>query len=267
MIRIPGFWSGGSASNAKADKFGGGKNGFQRAAPPTIPHTVLDEDWFDDVQESIVRVIEGAGLTPDGTRTAANWDQLKLAINKVVNDPFVALMASNWTERVNPKNFILQDVTWNGSIFVAVGVADGADAYIVTSPDGITWTERANPKNYILRSVIWNGSIFVAVGYPDGTDAYIVTSPDGITWTERANPKNFQLRSVTWSSSRSFFLAVGAADGTGAYMVTSLDGITWTERPNPKNFDLNEVTWNGSIFVAVGVADGTDAYLITSLAA
>ena len=167
------------------------------------------------------------------------------------------------TERANPKNFLLSEIVWSGSIFVAVGFADGVDAYLITSPDGITWTERANPKNFNLIGVTWNGSLFVAVGGADGVDAYIVTSPDGITWTERANPKNFNLHGVTWNGS--IFVAVGAADGADAYLITSPDGITWTERANPKNVALNEVTWNGSIFVAVGAIDGaTDAYLITS---
>jgi hypothetical protein len=36
---------------------------------------------------------------------------------------------------------------------VAVGAADGTDAYVATSPDGITWTERANPKNFGFNNV------------------------------------------------------------------------------------------------------------------
>ncbi len=167
-----------------------------------------------------------------------------------------------WTERANPKNLNLTGVVWNGSIFCAVGYPDGTDAYIVTSPDGITWTERANPKDFLLRYITWNGSIFCAVGYPDGTDAYIVTSPDGITWTERANPKNINLRGVVWNGS--IFCAVGEDDGTDAYIVTSSDAITWTERANPKNILLFDITWNGSIFCAVGYSDGTDAYIVTS---
>jgi hypothetical protein len=192
------------------------------------------------------------------TWTAAEGIRLSAGSVKI----FTPLITANWTERSNPKNVQLNSVTWSGSIFVAVGDADGTDAYIVTSSDGITWTERSNPKNFRLKSAVRSGSIFVAVGEADGTDAYIITSSDGTTWTERSNPKNVQLNSVTWSGS--IFVAVGLGDGTDAYIVTSSDGITWTERSNPKNIGLNGITWSGSLFVAVGSNDGTDAYIITS---
>ena len=138
-------------------------------------------------------------------------------------------------------------------MFCAVGLAD-TDAYIITSPDGITWTERANPGDITLFAITWNGSIFCAVGSYQGiNDAYIVTSPDGITWTERANPKNESLLGIAWNGS--IFCAVGAAAGTDAYIITSPDGITWTERANPKNLVLNGITWGNSIFCAVGWTD------------
>ncbi len=130
---------------------------------------------------------------------------------------------ANWAEQANPKNSDLNAIAWSESLslFVAVGVADGVDAYIVTSPDGITWTEQANPKNFDLNAIAWNGSLFVAVGLADGVDAYIVTSPDGITWTERVNPKNLLLNAIAWNGS--LFVAVGDADGaTDTYIITSL---------------------------------------------
>jgi hypothetical protein len=177
-----------------------------------------------------------------------------------------------FVERSNPKNFALNDVAWNGSLLVAVGGADGTDAYIVTSTDGVTWTERTNPKNFALNGVCWNGvlSLFVAVGAADGTDAYLITSPDGITWTERANPKNFALNDIITLGSTypGQMIAVGNADGTDAYIVTSSDGTTWTEMSNPKNFNLLGITGNtsGTTVTAVGAADGTDAYMTSSIA-
>jgi hypothetical protein len=107
---------------------------------------------------------------------------------------------------------------------VAVGVADGTDAYLITSPDGITWTERTNPKNSTLLSLAFGSGVFVAVGATDVTDAYLVTSPDGITWTERSNPKNFSLYAVTYVTN--VFVAVGNQDGADAYILTS--GLLFT---------------------------------------
>jgi hypothetical protein len=180
------------------------------------------------------------------------------------------ILVSNWTERSNPRNLSVRGITWSPDLrlFCVVGNPDGTDAYMITSPDGITWTERSNPRNLSLFDIAWSPelNLFCAVGYPDGTDAYMITSPDGITWTERSNPKNKALNGITWSPELNLFCAVGYPDGTDAYMITSPDGITWTERSNPKNFTLNEITWASELelFCAVGDLDGTDAYMITS---
>jgi len=171
-----------------------------------------------------------------------------------------------WVEQVNPKNLGMSGVAWSPSLnlLVAVGVSDGVDAYIVTSPDGITWTERANPKNLPLYAIIWNDSIFVAVGGDPyaGQIEYIITSPDGITWTEQIGRANGRLRGVTWSPSLHLLVAVGGF--IGSYIITSPDGITWTEYFGPKPKVLNDVTWGNGLFVAVGIADGADAYIVTS---
>ena len=143
-----------------------------------------------------------------------------------------------------------------------MGDADGSDAYIITSPDGITWTERANPKNLTLHGITWNGTIFCAVGDDDGADAYIITSPDGITWTERVNAQKLNLGSIAWNGT--VFCAVGVSDAVDAYIITSPDGITWTERSNPLKYDFNGVTWNGVVFCAVGVSKGSEAAIQTS---
>jgi len=172
---------------------------------------------------------------------------------------------AGWTERANPKNKDLYSVAYGNGLFVATGIADGTDAYIVTSPDGITWTERANPKNHGLFGVTYGGGLFVAVGSNnDGVDAYIVTSPDGITWTERANPKAVILLGVTYGGG--LFVAVGVEDGTDAYLLTSPDGITWTERATPSNIALRSVAYGNNLFVALGNGSsaGADSYITTS---
>jgi hypothetical protein len=179
----------------------------------------------------------------------------------VVESTPIVLIELVLVEQNNPKNTALYAVAWSGTQFVAVGGADGSDAYIITSPDGVTWTEQNNPKNITMTGVAWSGTQFVAVGGADGTDAYIITSPDGVTWTEQINPKNTALYAVAWSGTQ--FVAVGFSDGADAYIVTSPDGITWTERSNP-GIILYGIAWSGTQFVAVGFADGTDACIITS---
>jgi hypothetical protein len=150
---------------------------------------------------------------------------------------------SSWIERSNPKAFPLGSVTHDGSgLLVAVGGADGADAYVVTSTDLVTWTERANPKNFDLKSVAHDGyGLFAASGSPDGTDAYMISSSDGITWSEVANPKNFGLEGITFGQGSDLWVAAGAPDGTDAYVVHSSDGSLYTEASNPRNTQLSGI--------------------------
>jgi hypothetical protein len=180
------------------------------------------------------------------------------------NDSGYFTNEDSWStiERSNPKNISLQGVFYENGLFVAVGSADGTDAYLITSTDGIIWTERNNPKNFGLYDIFYGNGLFAAVGTADGTDAYLVTSPDGVTWTERTNPKNKNLSGVFYGNG--LFVAVGFADGTDAYIVTSPDGINWTEQSNPKNKNLQGIFYGNGLFAAVGTADGTDAYIVTS---
>jgi WD40 repeat protein len=186
--------------------------------------------------------------------------------------PVRNLLVSNWTERANTKNVTLYSIIWSPSLglFCAVGINDGVDAYIVTSPDGIVWTERAPAvaKNIALRGVCWSPdlNLFCAVGVADGVDGYLLTSPDGTTWTERNNPQNRTLYAITWSEELTLFCAVGINDGVDAYIVTSPDGTTWTDRANAQNKALRGICWSPdlTLFCAVGLFDGVDAYIVTS---
>lgn len=53
-------------ATAETDTHGSGKDGFTNGDPGVTLPTAVDADWFNGVQEEIVRTIEGAGLTPDG---------------------------------------------------------------------------------------------------------------------------------------------------------------------------------------------------------
>ena len=154
----------------------------------------------------------------------------------------------------------LESRTW-----VLVGGADGTDAYILLSYDGVNYKERVNPKNFALNGLTY-GKVWVAVGEDDGTDAYIITSPNGNTWTESVNPQGIALNGVVYNSV-SRYVAVGdnGAPSTSAYIIYSDDdGETWTISTNPKDFDLYAIIHDGTTYVAVGAADGTDPYMATS---
>lgn len=154
--------------------------------------------------------------------------------------------------------------------WILVGEADGTDAYILFSYDGVNYKEQANPKNFALNGVTY-GKLWIAVGDADGIDAYIVISTNGTEWIESANPENIALNSIAYGEFFGRYVAVGEAGAGGtpkAYIITSDDnGETWTLRTNPKNIALNAIVSASpatQFFVAVGDADGTDPYIATS---
>lgn len=237
-------------------------SGGKRQFTDGPPGTTIDADFMNQVQEEIVTAITNAGFTPSGT----DRTQLYKAILELSGRGIASRATAEFTERTNPKAKDLQSIATDGTNIVAVGVADGADAYIVRSTDGgATWTEVANAKNISLLGICYGAGTFVAVGGADGADAYILTSTDGgASWTEQANPKNFALNDVVWCAGLGLFVAVGVADGADAYVVTSPTGAVWTERSNAKNLGLYGVAWNGKMLAAVGAAEVTDAYIVTS---
>ena len=179
--------------------------------------------------------------------------------------------AKYYGEVANPKNFTLNGIADSGVMLCAVGVADGTDAYIVTSSDrGISWAEQSLPSdsidpNVALHAVVWVGQAgigFVAVGAATGTGAATWTSDySGQIWTFRTNPKNFALNGIAFGGG--FLAAVGDADGTDAYIVTSNDfGVTWTERGNPSNINLNAIVAADGCFIAVGDSPGVVPYIV-----
>lgn len=134
------------------------------------------------------------------------------------------------------------DISWNGSLFVAVGYSD-VDPYsanYATSQDGITWTPQLLPWDQGAQSIVWNGSLFVAVGHQA-----ILTSFDGLTWTVRSNGMDW-LTQVAWTGTQ--FVATG--DVGSATVLTSDDGVTWTSARSISGF-YQGVASNGTrtIFV------------------
>jgi phage-related tail fiber protein len=68
-------------SNKQTDKFGSGKHGFKPGNPGTGElATFLSNEWCDTVQQEIVNVVEGAGLTP----TVGVRNQMYLAIQAMI---------------------------------------------------------------------------------------------------------------------------------------------------------------------------------------
>jgi hypothetical protein len=132
----------------------------------------------------------------------------------------------------------LRDVVWNGSLFVAVGgnlpgagptAWDALNAFVLTSPDGISWTVRYdNPTNPGLLAVVWNGQKFVAVGGPGaigmGGRGVVLTSSDGLTWTEVPyGGGSVAFSDAAWDETQFEALV------NGNKLLRSPDGTNWTD--------------------------------------
>lgn len=176
-----------------------------------------------------------------------------LGANAVIPENCPILSGVEWTERLNPKDFRLNSIWFENGLWVAVGQADGTDAYIITSTDGVTWVERSNPKNIWLNSVIFAEGLWVAVGNLDGSDTYIITSTDGISWTERSAPQNVRIARVAYGNGQ--FVGVGNSNGTDPYVIYSANGTSWSAGDTSARVttrDLRAVAYGAGVFCAVG---------------
>ena len=128
-------------------------------------------------------------------------------------------------------NISVNNVQWNGNLWVAVGQSGGFGNTIGYSPDGFTWFGLGNSIfSAYGNSLAWNGTFWVAVGRGANTIAY---SPDGIQWTGLGNSTFIVSgNGVAWNGT--YWVAVGYSGalvgGTtvGNTMAISVDGITWT---------------------------------------
>jgi hypothetical protein len=140
--------------------------------------------WSNETQSFVASFTGVAGNT--GTRVAVGRDG---SFNGVI----MVDSGSGWVKASGVSEFVPQDVTWSGSQFIAVGgsfAGFGANAVVMTSPDGLAWTRLALPADtapagFALRAVAAVGSTLYASGDNGGTQHVIVKSDDaGRTWSQ-----------------------------------------------------------------------------------
>lgn len=140
--------------------------------------------WTNESQ-SAVAGFNGVAAS-DTTRVAVGRDSGYLGVVLVDS-------GAGWVKAAGTEGLYPQDVTWTGSQFVAVGgnrAGFGANAAVMTSPDGVTWTARAVPAEaapvgHALRAVAAVGGVLYATGDTGTTGHVIIRSADGgVTWTQ-----------------------------------------------------------------------------------
>lgn len=93
------------SSTAVADKFGTGKNGFTAGNVQTgVKPTALTENFCNGMQEEMLAVIEGEGLTADGNVFTQLYTAIKKAIqkNKVSKATDTGTVANTYIITLNP---------------------------------------------------------------------------------------------------------------------------------------------------------------------
>lgn len=209
---------------------------------PVDSHIMLEHRLYDIVwgNEQFVAVGQGAFdetevfLSPDGVV----WERVSLG------KPSRPLGVSGDGAGA------LYGVTWNGSLFVAVGER------ILTSTDGRSWTVVATFASCVFSRVSAHGKRFVAVGEDRGRGC-LASSVGGKSWvneTAALGSNNAVLTSILHSGSA--FVAIGNANlgrfGLSSVFLSSSDGEnSWSRQLGPPDF-LVDAAWNGSLFVAVG---------------
>jgi len=246
--------------------------------------TVVLATYTEDINPSVnnnINLSSDNYQYPDNDQDGSS----NLAEIKAGTDPGSPSNGFKWANPL-PQGNTLNDVIWNGSEFLAVGIGGS----ILTSGNGETWSLAYSAASALLYSIAWSGAQYVIVGdqgrilsrsgnnfdwtiINSGTkkDLYDViwtgdlfvavgwgvalTSTDGIHWTTHAIPDAPLLRGITWTGDK-----LVAAGGTlnadtnrfEGGIVTSTDGTSWSAPQLTGTPSLLDITWTGSQLVAVG---------------
>lgn len=159
----------------------------------------------------------------------------------------------NWTVHTieEPERLWMLDVTWNGSIFVAVGWFDYYTSYwtpaIFYSEDGAEWTvadlEERSPL-WELVSVAWVNDRFLAF---DRLSTSFLSSPDGRAWTEETTNLTGAIREIIPLPGE--YLGVGSS----GQVFRTTGGYSWeASLAEPSSRGLLAITRFQDKLVAVG---------------
>ncbi|MCM3442669.1 flagellin N-terminal helical domain-containing protein [Metabacillus halosaccharovorans] len=163
-----------------------------------------------------------------------------------------------WDKKISNTNEYLNDIEWNGNMYVAVG----NNGTIVTSSDGETWTQQNSYTTNDIKGITWSGSEFLAVAsYTNNVDDWyidVLTSSDGINWTSTYN--SAYSPNISWNevaTNGSEYVVVGNYSND-TYIASSPDNSSWVYRGGGYNEGgtLTDIEWNGSQYLAVGYDSG-----------
>jgi len=128
--------------------------------------------------------------------------------------------STDWTSRLSGLPYALNDVIWDGSVFIAVG---GSGA-ILTSTDGVDWITRDSGTDAKLNSVAAYGSDIFAVG----DETVLLSTDHGENWNTK--DKYFfatELTAVVVTSSQVVVSGFSYGLAAGITSMSEDRGNTW----------------------------------------
>jgi len=226
-----------------------GNNRFVAGGNGSMAYSTNGTTWTGSTGNSnmiVYGITYGSQFVAVGNNNSAgviNYSTDGSSWNNVIDTTFT-------TSRIN-------DVTYGGGRYVAVGGSIDDNGQMAYSTNGTSWTAVTNTTfgTSYINGIAYGANKFVAVG-SNGKMAY---STNGTTWTAVTDSKfsTSTIYGITYggSSGKEKFVAVG--ENNIAY---STDGITWTRATSGYygggilSRGLNRIAWGGNKFIAVASA-------------
>lgn len=140
-------------------------------------------------------------------------------------------------------------ITYNGSMYVAVGQTGSTEGAIYTSTNWTNWTKSNSTFFRPLNGITYGNGRFVAVGNVDGSSmGTVVSSTDGTSWTVGNSGVGDALRAVAYGNN------VYVAVGLNGRIVYSSNGTSWTSAENVTGYHYYGISYLNGYFIAVGGA-------------
>lgn len=149
-----------------------------------------------------------------------------------INNGVSLLTSTNnrtWSNDISGTNYSLNSVTYNGSMYVAVGNF----GEIVTSPDLVNWTRSYSGTTQTLNAVRWVGNKFIAVG----AGGIILTSLTGSIWGAQNSGTTTNLLCIYYDASNSIIL-IG---GVGGVLKSNNTSTSW-QFYSPETNNVRSIT-------------------------
>ncbi len=155
------------------------------------------------------------------------------------------VQSSDWMSRLIGLPYVLNDVTWDGAVFIAVG--DGGA--VLTSSDGIDWLTRDSGTDANLNGIAAYGSDIFAVG----DEIVLLSTNHGANWVTKDTLYAVNLHAVVVNSSQ--VVVGGFSYGLAAALIRISEdrGETWQAVDSwPAHaYFFTDLIYRDGLFVAV----------------